>query len=290
MENNEKSNKGLVILIVIFSLMVLGLGGWMVYDKVFNKDEPKPVEGDNTKDNNDSGEKHEETDNDESEENDDNGNQETSNEQINNQGTDNANNIIVLEGYPLKSDVSSVGFVSDLLTENDFKKNFKNLKREKDGIKFVYNCTEFDKECTWIEVTINDVITIDSGYDEDYKMLEELYKINNFYIIVDYNYSESGGGAIYTIYDNNGKQVYNGYNHRGLDFEKLGIEIPEVMFNNNKMYIVETVCGLQDEEGNKRVCKHDIEFEYNIIDLSKDEISIQKVTEFYVDDPWGDNE
>jgi len=266
MENNEKSNKGLIILIVVFGLIVLGLGGWMIYDKVTSdREEPKQEEKDN-------------------------GNQETSNEQINNQGTDNANNIIVLEGYPLKSDVSSVGFVSDLLTENDFKKNFKNLKREKDGIKFVYNCTEFDKECTWIEVTINDVITIDSGYDEDYKMLEELYKINNFYIIADHNYSESGGGAIYTIYDNNGKQVYNGYNDRGLDFEKLGIEIPEVMFNNNKMYIVETVCGLQDEEENKRVCKHDIEFEYNIIDLSKDEISIQKVTEFYVDDPWGDNE
>ena len=49
MENNEKSNKGLIILIVVFSLIVLGLGGWMVYDKVINKDEPKPVEGDNTK-------------------------------------------------------------------------------------------------------------------------------------------------------------------------------------------------------------------------------------------------
>lgn len=72
MENNEKSNKGLIILIVIFSLMVLGLGGWMVYDKVFNKDEPKPVEGDNTKDNNGNGQKQEVTNNDESEENDNN--------------------------------------------------------------------------------------------------------------------------------------------------------------------------------------------------------------------------
>ena len=52
MESNEsKNSKGLIIIIVLFSLIVLGLGGWMVYDKVFNKDEPKPVEGDNTKGN-----------------------------------------------------------------------------------------------------------------------------------------------------------------------------------------------------------------------------------------------
>lgn len=46
MENNESknNNKGLIILIIIFGLIVLGLGGWMVYDKVINKDEPKPVE------------------------------------------------------------------------------------------------------------------------------------------------------------------------------------------------------------------------------------------------------
>ena len=36
MENNEKkNNKGLIILIVIFSLIILGLGGWMIYDKFY---------------------------------------------------------------------------------------------------------------------------------------------------------------------------------------------------------------------------------------------------------------
>ena len=36
MENNEKkNNKGLIILVVIFSLIVLGLGGWMIYDKFY---------------------------------------------------------------------------------------------------------------------------------------------------------------------------------------------------------------------------------------------------------------
>ena len=36
MENNEKkNNKGLIILVVILSLIVLGLGGWMIYDKFY---------------------------------------------------------------------------------------------------------------------------------------------------------------------------------------------------------------------------------------------------------------
>ena len=48
MENNEnKNSKGLLILIVVFSLIVLGLGGWIVYDKVINKEEPKQEEKDN---------------------------------------------------------------------------------------------------------------------------------------------------------------------------------------------------------------------------------------------------
>ena len=49
MENNEnKNNKGLLILIVVFSLIVLGLGGWMVYDKVTSgKEEPTQEENSN---------------------------------------------------------------------------------------------------------------------------------------------------------------------------------------------------------------------------------------------------
>ena len=51
MENNEnKNNKGLIILIVVFSLIVLGLGGWMIYDKLYGND-VKPSESENVKDN-----------------------------------------------------------------------------------------------------------------------------------------------------------------------------------------------------------------------------------------------
>ena len=64
MENSEnKNSKGLIILIVVFSLIVLGLGGWMVYDKVIKKDEPNPVESDNINADNVNGEKQEENDN-----------------------------------------------------------------------------------------------------------------------------------------------------------------------------------------------------------------------------------
>jgi len=64
-DNNEnKNSKGLLILIVVFSLIVLGLGGWMIYDKMTSgKEEPKQEEKDNKKNNNDTGEKQEETNN-----------------------------------------------------------------------------------------------------------------------------------------------------------------------------------------------------------------------------------
>ena len=58
MENNEqvvkqKSNKGLIVLIVILILMVLGLSGYLVYNKFIAKDtEPKTVDkSDNSLDN-----------------------------------------------------------------------------------------------------------------------------------------------------------------------------------------------------------------------------------------------
>lgn len=54
MENNEnKNSKGLLILVVILSLIVLGLGGWIVYDKVINKEEPKQEENEKEKIDND---------------------------------------------------------------------------------------------------------------------------------------------------------------------------------------------------------------------------------------------
>lgn len=49
----EKKNTGLIILVVILSLLVLGLGGFIVYDKVINNNnDVKTEEKDNNSDNN----------------------------------------------------------------------------------------------------------------------------------------------------------------------------------------------------------------------------------------------
>ena len=45
MENNEKKSNGLLIGLVVFLIIaVLGLGGYIIYDKVIDKDEPKVEE------------------------------------------------------------------------------------------------------------------------------------------------------------------------------------------------------------------------------------------------------
>ena len=66
MENNEKKSNGLLIGLVVFLIIaVLGLGGYIIYDKVIDKDEPKIEENSNvdetneeeTKENNDNSKK-----------------------------------------------------------------------------------------------------------------------------------------------------------------------------------------------------------------------------------------
>ena len=52
MENNEESNKVLVTLLVVFILMVLGFGGWIVYDKFLSDkspSEPQPTNPETSK-------------------------------------------------------------------------------------------------------------------------------------------------------------------------------------------------------------------------------------------------
>ena len=48
----QKSNKGLVVLVCVLCVLVLALGGFILYDKVLSKPEQKPVEKPNITDNN----------------------------------------------------------------------------------------------------------------------------------------------------------------------------------------------------------------------------------------------
>ncbi len=42
---NQKNNTGLIVLVIVLFLLVLGLGGYIIYDKVINKE--KPIEQNN---------------------------------------------------------------------------------------------------------------------------------------------------------------------------------------------------------------------------------------------------
>ncbi len=78
MERTEQKNTGMLVTIIILVIAVLGLGGYLVYDKVIEKDEPKV---DNTQET-DENVQNENTDNDNVVENENSNNVENNNTQI----------------------------------------------------------------------------------------------------------------------------------------------------------------------------------------------------------------
>lgn len=59
----EKDNKGLIVLVVILSLLVVGLGGYIIYDKVIDVEDKKEILNNNKEDNNVEGNEEENNDN-----------------------------------------------------------------------------------------------------------------------------------------------------------------------------------------------------------------------------------
>ncbi len=197
--------------------------------------------------------------------------------------------------FPQKSDDNAIllnGFY-ELLSTDEIKTNFKNLKKEKNGNTFVYSCEKYLSNysiCTEASLKINNKITLKNVLiDEfDYDMLDDqdflstileflhhdvngmIYKVGNYYIEVNYIGSGVDLNTI-TIY-NDSNQVYTNnlvktFYTIDADLEGEEITVTPVIVNNI-LHFIEQV----DVSNNK--------LKYNTIDLSKDKIEVKLVKEF----------
>ena len=139
----EKKNNGLIVLVIILSLLVVGLGGFIVYDKVLSTDNEKleDTNVDNIGDNNENEEENSQTNQEVN--NNSNSQDNSGNEYINNKGiqvdysklTDMGTgiNIKSLDGFNYQLSISSKGELSYLNTENGAKGNI-NVKNVVDVV------------------------------------------------------------------------------------------------------------------------------------------------------------
>ena len=196
--------------------------------------------------------------------------------------------------FPQLNDKDTVllsGFY-ELLSVDEIKTNFKNLKKEKVSNTFVYNCEEYlDKYsiCTHTSLKINDEITLNNILidDSDYDMLDEqdylstvlellhhdydntIYKVGDYYIDVDY----IGGGLdlnSITIYNKSNK-VYT--NNLVKTFYSYGDNFIEV---NAIPTVVNGILHFIQQPEDYAVNR----VKYNTIDLNKDKIEVNLVKEF----------
>jgi len=199
----EKNNKGLIWLIIILIVLVLGLIGFIVYDKAFVKDINNntttiPIENDTNED---------------------------------------------FINYPPKNDDSILSFDLNELSSNnkvDLTKNFKNIKLMKENLEYTISCTEYNEGsieefgygCNSFEIIINNVKLKDyiseGAYEFKHIIIKEDYLILQTYS----NVSKCGYIKIYK----NGEPIYT-INNTTAEINLTGSSFDSIMkFNNNKLY------------------------------------------------------
>ncbi len=196
--------------------------------------------------------------------------------------------------FPQKSDeVALINGFFEMLTAKEVRTNFRNLKKEKNGNTFIYNCEEYDNEgkiCQSFALKINNEITLNYGVDawekdtvNDETLLDEylkkvwvstVYKVNDYYVVID-NEDLGGGWDLLGIrIFNKSKQVYE--NNRvsqeywldesntvyGTGFKTYPVIV------NEKLHFISS----DDNEYGK--------VKYNIIDLTKDKIEVEVLKTF----------
>ncbi len=200
--------------------------------------------------------------------------------------------------FPKESDDGVViGKLTDFLTEEVFKTNFKNLEFTKNGNKIILNCENYmDKvsSCGEVKININNdfSIMIDTGYeaykegitDSMYAFYETLacykfFKANNYYIVYTHGVITSGT-------DNNKIQIYKGSNIvSNLSWVKSEYWVNQEDWHNSKKHfnidpvIVNNVLHLV-QQANEWDSGDFNKLMYETIDLSKDIIQVKLVKEF----------
>ena len=229
MEETKKSSKGLIVLVIILIICILGLGGYIVYDKMLNK---QTQTTNNTKS--------------------------STTKLINNESEHN----IELKDlkFPTQNDESVIiyGDISEYLNSEDKQKigdlvdNYQNIILTKQNIIFNFSCSDYNLEekfCYEETININNkfniIFSLDRGYSE-----QTFFLITNKYVIVQKSMSAISLGDI-EIYDYDGnllKKIENTTNYlvsRGKNGEYLyGGDISYNMrFVENKLHYIVDEAG-----------------------------------------------
>lgn len=239
----QKNSKGLIVLVIILTILVLGLGGYLVYDKVLSK----TIKSDFSQNQNDSTE------------------------------TKAKNNTISsIEDFPNSNDNTVIlsgdifALAKETLTEKEYKEfsewtNFRNINFELKNNQFSLNCEEYDSIvesiCTSKSVNINSKINLSFSDYTDYTGLY-LMITNNYYIVQTGN--DIGSGNI-EIYDKNGallKTIANiVYN---FSYNKKTIQSQIKIVNNRLYFVIDNNCN----------------FSLNFIELNDNNLEINKLDSF----------
>ena len=240
----KKNNKGLILLICILIILVLGLVGFIVYDKVLKIDKNIPNNGDNTTI--------------------------TTSTLLTTEKQEIPKYKVseIFENYPTKNDdtVIAKGFFEELIDNNiNHRSIYENKKSKFIGtdIEFIYN----SKKCDFEEENVTDEIVnkyywcedIDISIDNNYVFTITEYAkgisytspyilINNKYIVVQYDRYLGDGKGYIKIYNLNGnliKEINNtGYSGtlptpENVDsYNEYSFDDKYVILNNDKLYYV----------------------------------------------------
>ena len=190
---------------------------------------------------------------------------------------------------PQKSDeVALINGFFEMLTAKEVRTNLRDLKKEKNGNTFIYNCEEYDNEakiCQSFALKINNEITLNYVVDawekdtvNDEALLDEylkevwgatVYKVNDYYVVID-NDEDLLGIRIFNkskqVYENNSvsREYWLDENNVG---EYTSSVTAEPTISNGIFHFVEA----GENYG---------ELKYNTIDLDKDKIEVKLVKKF----------
>ncbi len=181
---NKKNNKGLIWLIIILVVLVLGLVGFIVYDKLLNfttttnNNNETPIENTTIKN--------------------------FENYSLSNYPKQKGN-VIRLKGDILELAKNNLNIDNYSIIENY--SNFDKIDFNVNDISFSLSCKTFDATdniCIKKSINLNDMIELEY---EDYVNYEGVYVlITEQYYIIQYGNGVTNYGAVY-IYDKNGKEL-----------------------------------------------------------------------------------
>lgn len=183
-----------------------------------------------------------------------------------------------------------IGELSELL-EGEEKSNFKDLKKEKNGNTFIFDCISYDEKdskCLGINVNVNNELYLNYLYTYNgfYKKFN-FYKVNDYYVIIKYTIENES--VEINIYNNSSQVVYSNYlvhpyywlNNKSINTNDDMVKVEPVIKDGILHFVEEHIYELNSEIKNSNsALQNSKKLRYNIINLNKKEIEVNLVKEF----------